>query len=1200
MAGKKEKLSCNVTKETLFIGVGGIGSKIVRRVAESCKGTETDNIKFVVMDTNANDLRAVKNSGATITHIQTSSTQSVLDYLKKDDDARNNWFPNNTTLYSKTVSEGAGQVRAISRLALNATIKTGEIQKLYKAIDDLFLKDGGDLKQALRVIIVSTAAGGTGSGIAMTTGMLIREYLHKHYREKAAIIRGYVILPGVLDTVIRTETEKESLRRNGYATIKEINAFMIKASGFCSVRKELERYKDLYIDIPTTTKGFDKLEGLPFDFCFLLDRTGQSQESMQTLDQYLDFAAKSLYEQNIGPMEKDAFGIEDNIIKEFANGDNLGRNRFGGIGAATLRYPYKDVIDYVAYAKAIECIGDGESVGEWLKYDKAFRIEKAEYKKNRSFSKVPEPTRAGVYIDTLNNGTGRFDIDVKGLLVNEGVDDKSKFVSKIDEKIESFISAFNDRVKNDFIGLPDVSGSHSNVKMLEKTEIDFEHAEDERKKAQEYLDGLREFQDFVKRDAPSSARSTSKTLLYKAPSINNKDLEYCNLEKILVGSEGPVHPNAMRYILYVLSGKLKEMYEEAKENHNKVRGELAVFAADADEPDVFDVQGGFTSKTEEHCLDDICALATAKASFIESRGGYKAISTQLNEHFSAYAKKLGKYCTAVLNEEAYNVALEYVKSLSEEFEVFYDAFEKNVSMISKEQQEIVDKLKFRDGDCTAYVCAKKSHLDRIADICKTTGGGLMLPGDLCAKIYDAVKMNAENKRVAAVDANESKPRVDIFKSILIEHFKDTVANDCDEIINIDIIKAIAQELEFNEYLKLCEEAEEGEVVFRPEISDSKKYDYLRDKFRFGNKLAAPGIGCANFNEPRDVLLCAYNYKLDEMRDLSIPKIVEPFRMNATATKTVSKYDICFFNALYNITPDMLARFKSPEDCKEDELYSEEPGIYYKAYHEYIKNIGPDSTKSSTISLHIDKRWDALVSMPEISLDAHYNEMLKIHSALVYGIVHGMIVTHPSSRYDAKKRIYALEDTEGDMTSLVVSNNTECDEFYEVLDALYRDRASVSKIYDMQEERCRYDIESNRRYNESAFVRDTANFKIGDGHDAPTSIFEIPLAYYNSLPRSKMDDNEVSIMIDSVISVLEREISRYEQEVDREAFLANRLEVQFKLLVDNFKAYDVLQKNTTIQENRVVNMVFRKVTNKLKKLGVYRVDDRVEELRALIK
>ena len=136
MSVKKEKLSFNVTKETLFVGVGGIGSDIVVRVAERCRGSESDNIKFVAMDTNANDLKCVKNSKANIVPIQTSSTQSVLDYLRKDDDARNNWFPNNTTLYSKTVSEGAGQVRAISRLALDATIKTGEIQKLYKAIDE--------------------------------------------------------------------------------------------------------------------------------------------------------------------------------------------------------------------------------------------------------------------------------------------------------------------------------------------------------------------------------------------------------------------------------------------------------------------------------------------------------------------------------------------------------------------------------------------------------------------------------------------------------------------------------------------------------------------------------------------------------------------------------------------------------------------------------------------------------------------------------------------------------------------------------------------------------------------------------------------------------------------------------------------------------------------------------------------------------
>ena len=121
MSVKKENVQYNVTKETLFVGVGGIGSDIVTRVAERCRGTEVDNIKFVAMDTNANDLKCVKNSKANVIPIQTSSTQSVLDYLKNDDDARNNWFPNNTTLYSKTVSDRRPPSDAATSLSLPST-----------------------------------------------------------------------------------------------------------------------------------------------------------------------------------------------------------------------------------------------------------------------------------------------------------------------------------------------------------------------------------------------------------------------------------------------------------------------------------------------------------------------------------------------------------------------------------------------------------------------------------------------------------------------------------------------------------------------------------------------------------------------------------------------------------------------------------------------------------------------------------------------------------------------------------------------------------------------------------------------------------------------------------------------------------------------------------------------------------------------
>ncbi len=1200
MAVRKENVQCNETKETLFIGVGGIGSDIVTRVAGRCRGTETDNIKFVVMDTNANDLKCVKDSSAKIIPIQTSSTQSVLDYLKNDEDARNHWFPNNTTLYSKTVSEGAGQVRAISRLALNATIKTGQIQKLYKAIDELFLKDGGDLKQALRVVIVSSAAGGTGSGIAMTVGMLVREYLHKHYREKAAIIRGYLLLPGVMDTVISTETEKESLRRNGYATIKEINAFMIKASGFCAVRKDLERYKDIYIDIPTTTNGVDKLEGLPFDFCFLLDRVDKSQESMQTLEQYKEFAAQSLYEQNIGPMEKSAFGIEDNIIKEFANGDNLGRNRFGGLGASVLKYPYEDIVEYVAYSRAISCIGDGETVGEWLKYDKAFEKEKAEFKKKREYTTDAAPTRGGVYLKRVNEGKARFDKDIKGSIAN----DIEKIQGEVNKKINVYMAAFDGQIRRSFENDPKIKNLKCNVDEL-RDNLDYENDEGLRGKATTNLQRIRNYENEVKKNAASVARAAARAILFDAPSVLAEKQDY-HVEKLMIGNDGAMHPNAMRYMLYALRDHFEEVHKTIKMKVNSNFTALEIFSPSANDSDYYDVRGGFTSKTTETNFDSVCKLENNDASFFEKiGGGYKALWNKFNELFPAYAEAVTEYCESVLKDASYEVAKEYLKQLCDEYERFYASFEGKVYMLTKVQDEIVDKLKYREGNSTSYVCADKKSLKRWTEICPTTGDDLMLPAELSAKIFDTVKLNADNNRIAMYDPTLAKPPVDIFDTVLIDYFKDSVREDCDNILNINVISAIARELEFKEYFKLKDQAEEGETVFMPEIEDATKIEYLRDKLKFGNKLASPGIGCSNFNEPREVILCAYNKKLDDLRDLNIHTLVQPFNMNATGTNTVSKYEIHFFNALYNITPDMLARFKSPDEGNADAQYNEEPGIYYKAYHDYIKTLGPDSTKSATISLHIDKRWDSLTEMPEISLDAHYKEMVKIHSALVYSIVHGMITTHPSSRYDADKRIYELEDMEGDRTTLVVSNGTECDEFYEVLDALYRDRASVAKIYEMQEERCQFDKDSNRRYTESAFMRDVNAFRIGDGHAAPTSVFEIPLAYYNSLPRSQMDDNELSIMIDSVLAVIENEIAKYEQEKDRAPFLASRLDAQFRLFVENFNndAYDVdgsMRKNTEIGDNRVVNMVLRKVTNKIKDLQISNFADKVEELRALVK
>ena len=114
-----------------------------------------------------------------------------------DHHTRDTWFPVNTILNSKTLTEGAGQVRAISRMAFETAVKAGKMENLHKAIEDLYRLEGDEYEQALRVIIVGSLAGGTGSGLILPVGLYIKNYLATHFRQSANITRGFFILPEV-------------------------------------------------------------------------------------------------------------------------------------------------------------------------------------------------------------------------------------------------------------------------------------------------------------------------------------------------------------------------------------------------------------------------------------------------------------------------------------------------------------------------------------------------------------------------------------------------------------------------------------------------------------------------------------------------------------------------------------------------------------------------------------------------------------------------------------------------------------------------------------------------------------------------------------------------------------------------------------------------------------------------------------------
>lgn len=1170
-----ERLKTVETTETLFVGVGGVGSDIVVKVAKMCKGNEVNNIRFVVLDTDANSLKAVEGNGAKITKVQTSSSQTVKEYLDKDDNARLYWFPNNSTLYGKTVSEGAGQVRAISRLALNNAIRTGEINKLYKEIDNLLLKDSGNFKQALRVVVVSSATGGTGSGMAMITAMLIREYLHEHYSEKKAIIRGFFILPSVMNTVIDSQMEKNSQYRNGYATIKEINAFMMIGSGFGETEDELKRYKDIHISVPTATGETRKLNCLPFDFCFVLESADKNTEGMDSLEKYKCAAALSIYEQNVGPMQKKSFSLEDNIVKEFSAKGKFGRNRFGGIGASKIVYPYEDIMSYMAYDRTLSRIGNSEynnlteeidsvdRANDWYKYDREFEIEYKKYEKDPNASVAKKPEIEISYVEAVDRDReGRFGQEIHRDL---GENDIESAAIVVEDRVKDYIKSTESYVVSTYKAMDAKYGTTERVRGKSFAE------DGDKDSAKKLVKNVISFGESFKYTGTRRIKNEINALLYSSPSIKSDSVQEYHIESLISNGKNVAHPISARYILYKLILELRERKEK----------NLGLI------------------KIESEKIENDISSDTSVMKEIEKlpENNKKEVWQAAEDRVKGFAKRQIELVNRQIYAILYDEMEKYVDHLCREYRDLFTKFQTKSIDLIRRKKAIVDKFVNVKGINEYYVCATEDKLNELAARIPEGNHGFLLPSDSSAEIFDSVKKNVDIRKRNEFELYP-QPVIDIFEKNIVTYFKKEVREESKDLLDINIVQAFLLDKELSISIENKLYGKEDMANIR--LSSGEKQISLEEMMRVGMKLSTPGVNGQSFVEPRDVKICTYNTSLEEMRDIHLDSVTATRKIQNIPSDTVSKYEIRFFNAIYNITPDDIPLFKGPKRDKitgETDHYSE--GIYYKAYQEYGKNIGPDSMKSATISTHIDKRWDAIVCLPEINFDVQYNQMIRAHSALLYGLIFGLIRKFKSSRYDNKK-VFKVLDEEGGRIDLIVSNGTECDEFYEVLDALYRDKSSTNIIMKVAEEYSRTDVEKNNNYMQSAFFEFVRDLRLPEGHKSPTSIFEIPLLYYNSLPSSLADNNELSIMIDSVIHIIEKAVNRHEKEQDRSAHLCQILERQYKVFIESFnnEAYG-LKNNTEVYDNIVLSMVCTKIINKFKELEVSNCGERIKKLRETI-
>lgn len=1084
---------------TLIVGLGGTGSKIVLRVSEKVTEEQRKSIGFAVFDTDVNELHQIKEQNAFVKTIQTSTKLSVGEYLDIDTHSRDTWFPVNAILNSKTLTEGAGQVRAVSRLALETAIRAGKMEPLHEAIEDLYKLEGNEYEQALRVIIVSSLAGGTGSGILLPVALYIKNYLATRFRQSANITRGFFLLPEVFYGVIRGQSERNNLKSNAYATLKELDAFLMKGDATLA-----KRYEDsVKIDFPNvSTNEFEQYNIRPYDFCFLFDAQNADGKKLDAFNQYLDHAANCIYAQSIGPMNKRSNSSEDNTIRKLV--EEKGRNRYAGAGTSMLIYPNEDVKKYLALKWAGECVSD-----QWLVFDNMFNERKKEIAQARKQGvRIADITPEQFYIQTIEQKAKDKDPFAVEIINQCTIYDESGY-TKLGNKWNEYIKALMRKIEiENSSGQMDLDDTRNQIVVL-MNELTADQNKGKSSKDEEMWENYKEtylalskYKGMIQKYADDSAKTIAYTIFKSNGENVVKTKLNFQLETYLRNSADQkfIHPTAVRYFLYNVLATLKRQKAAVSEECDSLVEYFNNFEK------VFD-----DDKTDD-VVETVYDLASTKKVSLGDKIR-KRLSKDQEELKSAYAyylQQADEYRVKSVLLVVFEEGIDYVQKLSDAFQKFFATFDEKISKVNKESDEIEKKYNTSKGTAARYVCASTVCLRSLLNEFPYTGSFSSIDNTLAENIY----MKVREYSMLPPNADTSDYFSQIFEIGIIEYFKKAVMETCGDVINMDIISAM-----------------EKEAVYEKGLYEKDKIEqYVRQVLDETKVLAAPFIEKPMGEERDPINSCTYSKRLDPKDDSPKSRLIdkELKDFGGEEDEDIPLNMILFYKSFYGLRANDLSKFAPPSASA---TYNRSAGEYYKAYFELVNHIHPEPHKSKVITPHIDRWWHTVSKMPDLDEENQDRIENRVYAAFFWGMLNGYIDLFETGR-DQKMYRLNTEDLgmDEEASRLVVSNCTPCDKLYEVLDSLDIYPEMVTKILEKTDSLIEEEINDNGLVKDGILINGLNQFRIKeypiDEENSVRSIFDLPLLMKKSVVKGLYYEEKVVKILKSEISEIERYLANF--------------------------------------------------------------------------
>ena len=330
--------------QSIVIGIGGSGHDIVDSLKKQTKNILGDLpiIQFLVFDTDSRkEDSALKDSE--FIELTVEYADDYIRAMDKNPELKA-WWPEDLKKIGD-ITQGAKETRPIGRFAFYRNIDKIrnilqdriEYIRQPKSIVETENK-GYSVKRDLKVFIVNSLGGGSGSGIFLDMAYNVRDIVKK------CSISGYAILPDVFEM---DETNRARVGANTYAALLELDHYMRPDSSFnCTYRKHLDVASD------------DK----PFDYYYIIGSDSEDYFVNVKYRNAVEMIANSIFldiASNVGLVADSAKDNIDSILRTYLQPEGKKHLRaYGILGYYALYYPAPEIRDVCAYRYAESLIDE--------------------------------------------------------------------------------------------------------------------------------------------------------------------------------------------------------------------------------------------------------------------------------------------------------------------------------------------------------------------------------------------------------------------------------------------------------------------------------------------------------------------------------------------------------------------------------------------------------------------------------------------------------------------------------------------------------------------------------------------------------------------------------------------------------------------------------------------------------------------------